>query len=183
MKFTEIGKLETDRLILRPFIENDCYDMFEYAKNPNVGPNAGWKPHVDIEESKRIITHFMEDKDVLAIVYKENNKVIGSVGLHENRGRRVDNILMLGYIISEDYWGMGLMTECVKSVLDAAFTIMNLDMVFVMHYDFNNRSRRVIEKCGFKYEGRLRRAYTGFDGQVYDELCYSLLREEWSESR
>ena len=177
MKFTELGKIETDRLILRPFTENDAADMFEYSKNPNVGLNAGWKPHTDIEESKRIINHFTEDKDVLAIVY--NDKVIGSVGLHNNRGRRTE----LGYVLSEDYWHMGLMTECVKSVLDAAFTFMNLDIVMVMHFDFNNRSRRVIEKCGFKYEGTLRRAWTAFDGQVYDELCYSMLREEWSELR
>lgn len=181
MKFTELHRIETERLILRVPSENDAGDMYKYACNPNVGPNAGWKPHTDIDESRTILSRWAGEGDVMAIVYKADGRMIGSVGLHSDGKRsKTDNVLMLGYVLAEDYWGMGLMTECVKAVLDAAFTQMNLDMVSVTHFTFNMRSKRVIEKCGFKYEGTLRRAWTRFDGAVLDEACYSLMRDEWS---
>lgn len=181
MKFTEFDKIETDRLIIRPFTINDSEDMYEYAKNPNVGPNAGWKPHDNIDETKTIIERFIRESDVMAIEYKSNGKVIGSIGLHNDSKRNRENVKMLGYVLSEDYWGMGLMTECVKAVLNLAFTVMNLEMITVMHFKSNTKSFRVIEKCGFKYEGTLRKSCVIYDGTVLDEVCYSLLCEEWNE--
>ena len=71
------------------------------------------------------------------------------------------------------------MTEAVRAVLRYAFETLCLEMVTVYHYPFNHRSSRVIEKCGFHYEGTLRRGTTRFDGQVLDNVCYSLLRGEY----
>lgn len=173
--------IETERLLLRPFTETDLNDFYEYAKNPNVGPNAGWKPHENMDESKAILKDFMDNDEVLAIVWKENNKVIGSVGLHKDPLRSADNVKMLGYVLSEDYWGRGITTEAAKAVLRYAFNEMNLYMVTVHHYPFNHRSKRVIEKCGFIYEGTLRHCTRIYNGNTYDLACYSLTRDEWEK--
>ncbi len=74
--------LETERLILREWKLEDAADLYEYAKTELVGPNAGWKPHQTIDESRGIIKKFIENQDTYAIVLKESGKVIGSIGLH-----------------------------------------------------------------------------------------------------
>lgn len=173
--------LETERLILRPFTYTDIDDLYEYAKNPKVGPDAGWKAHENIDETKAILKSFIEEDQVLAIVWKVNNKVIGSIGLHKDHLRSADKVKMLGYVLSEDYWGKGIITEAAKAVLAHGFTDMNLTMITVNHYSYNNKSRRVIEKCGFKYEGTLRHCVKIFDGNTYDLVCYSMTKEEWEK--
>jgi ribosomal-protein-alanine N-acetyltransferase len=171
--------IETERLILRPFRQEDVDDLFEYAKNPNVGPNAGWKPHESKEESQKILDHFISENEVLAITDKSSGKVIGSIGLHKDDKRSYPNARMVGYVLSETYWGLGAMTEAVKALIEYVFTNTEIDILTVMHFPFNTRSKRVIEKCGFKYEVTLRKASVIYDGSVQDDLCYSLLKEEW----
>ncbi|MGI6561106.1 MAG: GNAT family N-acetyltransferase [Clostridia bacterium] len=171
--------LITERLILRKFRESDLDDFYEYAKNPRVGPNAGWRPHESKEVSFDILKMFIENNDVWAITDKNTGKVIGSIGLHIDRKRNNDNVRMLGYVLSEDYWGKGLMTEAAREVIRYAFEDMGLDLISVYHYPSNIRSKRVIEKCGFQYEGTLKRASVIFNGNIYDDVCYSLTREDY----
>jgi [ribosomal protein S5]-alanine N-acetyltransferase len=174
-----VNTIATERLILRPWSMHDLDDFHEYAKNPNVGPAAGWKQHESREESAGILQKFIEDGDVWAIEYMGNHKVIGSIGLHEDRFRGGMNARMIGYVLAEEYWGRGLMGEAVERIVQYAFDEMNLDLLSVYHYPVNRRSRRVIEKCGFKYEGTLRMASKIFDGTVYDNVCYSITRDEY----
>ena len=87
--------------------------------------------------------------------------------------------MMLGYVLAEPYWGRGLMTEAVKGMIKYAFEELNIDLLSVYHYPHNERSKRVIEKCGFHYEGTLRRASTIYNGRVFDDVCYSLTKEEY----
>lgn len=170
---------ETERLILRPWSLDDIDDFFEYAKSPNVGPNAGWQPHDNKETSMKILQLFIEKDEVWAIEYKENGKVIGSLGAHADERRNGVNGKMIGYVLSEDYWGKGLVTEAVKEVIKCLFEEEKYDILSCYHYPFNVRSKRVIEKCGFKYEGTLRSASKIFDGSVYDDVCYSIVKEEY----
>lgn len=173
------AQLETPRLILREFRESDLSDFYEYCKNPNIGPSAGWPPHKNKEESVFILRRFIQNGDVWAIVDKETKKVIGSFGLHEEKKRADTNTKMIGYVLHEDYWGKGLMSEAVAAVLRYAFETLCLEMVSVYHYPHNNRSRRVIEKNGFVFEGTLRRGTVLYDGTVLDDMCYSLTRAEY----
>ncbi|MGI6086124.1 MAG: GNAT family N-acetyltransferase [Acetivibrionales bacterium] len=175
--------LESERLILRPFKEDDLDDFYEYAKNPNVGPNAGWKPHDSKEESSEILKEFMEKDEVWAIADRKTNRVIGSIGLHHDRKRDNKKAKMLGYVLAEPYWGKGLATEAAKRVIQYAFEELELDLLSVYHYPFNNRSKRVIEKCGFHYEGTIRGASTLYDGSVCDDVCYSMTRQEYISSK
>lgn len=171
--------LETQRLILRPFEMDDFHDFYEYCKNINIGPSAGWEPHKDKELSLNILQTFIENDEVRAIVFKENNKVIGSVGAHSDSKRKGINAKMIGYVLSEDYWGKGLMSEACKEVISNLFEEEKVDIISCFHYPFNMRSKRVIEKCGFTYEGTLRLCSKIFDGNVYDDVCYSILKEEY----
>jgi len=172
--------METERLILQDWSEGDADDLYEYAKNPNVGPHGGWKPHESREESLEIIkTLFLGKYDCWAIVYKENGKVIGTIGF-EPDGKRPDIACKeLGYAMSEEYWGRGLMTEAAKAVIRYGFEDLKLDMISVYRNPANARSGRVIEKCGFTYEGTLRMANKIYDGTVRDVACYSMTKEEF----
>ena len=171
--------LETERLLLRGWDINDADDLYAYAKNPKVGPDAGWEPHASKEVSLSILHSFIEKDEVWAIVHKEDRKVIGSIGLHPDKKRDHASAKMLGYVLSEDYWRRGLMTEAARRVIRHAFEAMGTDLLSIYHFPFNARSKRVIEKCGFRYEGTLRQAYRLYDGQFLDEVCYSLLKDEY----
>lgn len=157
-KFDVTGiKLETERLILREWTLDDVDDLFEYASVEGTGECAGWPHHKNKEESLNIAKRFIESKKTFAIVYKENNKVIGSIGI-EFYNRDDENGLTefkdlkgreIGYVLSKDYWGKGLMTEAVKKVIDYLFNVLDYDFLLCGYYDFNNRSKRVQDKCGF----------------------------------
>ncbi len=148
--------LETQRLILREFKENDLTDFYEYASVDGVGEMAGWSHHENIETTKEILNSFIKDNKVFAIVYKENNKVIGSLGVEkygmEDKLDEFKNLYgrEIGYVLSKDYWGKGLMKEAVKCVINYLFDECNLDFIICGYYLFNNQSKRVQEKCGFK---------------------------------
>lgn len=171
--------MQTRRLLLRPWHMGDLEDFHEYAKDPEIGPNAGWKPHGSIEESREILKNFVGNGEVNAVVLKETGKVVGSLGLHQDRlfrggeGARRE----VGYVLSRSCWGKGLMTEAVRRAERYAFEEMGLDLLSVAHFPFNARSRRVIEKCGFRYEKTLRGSYTDYRGVKLDEVCYLLTRE------
>lgn len=146
--------LKTDRLILRPWRETDLQDFYEYASVDGVGQMAGWTPHKDPEESQRILQHFIEEKKTFALEYQ--GKVIGSLGIErysEKYYPELDNASgrEIGYVLSKDYWGQGLMPEAVKAVIKYLFETVKLDFIMVGHFEWNRQSARVIEKCGFKY--------------------------------
>ena len=158
--------LETERLILRPWKEADLQDLFEYASVDGVGQMAGWKPHINMEESKKVLDMFIKEKKVFALVYKGNNKAIGSLGLEEGDRKYTKGLenkigREIGYVLNKDYWGLGLMPEAVNRVIQYAFEEQKWDFLLCGHYIENVRSRRVVEKSGFKfvkdmeYENRL----------------------------
>jgi len=171
--------LETDRLILRRFKLSDLTDFYEYAKNPNVGPNAGWDYHKSRDESLHLLKNFVESEEVWALELKDELKVIGSIGLHKDRKRDNKSACMIGYVIGEDYWGKGLATEAAKEVIKYAFEQLNASILSVYHYPFNDKSKAVIDKCGFEFEGILRFSTVTYNGLIYDDCCYSMTKEEY----
>ena len=147
-------RIETERLILRPWKESDVDDFFAYASIPGVGEMAGWPHHQSKEKTQQTIAMFMRDKDVLAIELKESNQVIGSLGIHENDNDHVGPDYLgreVGYVLSKEYWGRGLVPEAVRGVIDYCFNTLYYDYLLCGHFTWNHQSRRVIEKCGFQY--------------------------------
>lgn len=148
-------KIETERLILRPFKPSDLDDFFEYASVEGVGEKAGWKHHENKDETQRILNGFIEQDKTFAVTLKASGKVIGSLGVEkygmedkltefaEYKGREI------GYVLSKEYWGKGIMPEAVHAVIDYLFNELDFDFLICGYYDFNSQSKRVQEKCGF----------------------------------
>lgn len=148
--------IETERLVLRPFKQSDLHDFYEYASAEGVGERAGWKHHESIHETQEILNLFIKEDKTFAIVFKENNKVIGSLGIEkygmEDKLTEFNGYFgrEIGYVLSKDYWGRGLMPEAVKAVIDYLLNVLNLDFLTCGYFDFNQQSKRVQEKSGFK---------------------------------
>lgn len=172
--------LETERLVLRMYSLMDAEGLYEYAKNPNVGPHAGWAPHKDVAESEEIIRTLFMPNEAWAIRRREDDRLIGTITLEPDKYRPEANSRELGYSLAEDQWGKGIMTEAAERVLEFAFTEMGLSQVGICTSMANKRSQRVIEKCGFTYEGTVRRAYKIWNGEVRDSMVFSILKEEWN---
>lgn len=168
--------IETERLLIRPFDMSDIGDFYEYAAQPDVGPNAGWKPHESLEETRGILERFSANPHENAIVSKANGKVIGSVGVYpDDTGK----IFTIGYVMNHNYWGKGLMTEAVKAIIEEIFRTSDAENVTIKHFPFNDRSRRVIEKCGLKYVRTETGTFSRYDGTLLDECVWNITREEW----
>ena len=148
--------LETERLILRPFRQEDLQDFYEYASVEGVGEMAGWRHHGSIEKSQEILDMFINDDKTFAIVLKENGKVIGALGVEkygmEEALTEFNDYLgrEIGYVLSKEHWGKGIMPEAASAIIDYLFCSLDLDFLTCGYYDFNSQSKRVQEKCGFK---------------------------------
>ena len=146
--------LETDRLILRHWLESDAESLYEYAKDPDVGPIAGWPPHKDINESLNVIKNVFTGAQCYAICEKGSEKAIGVVELKLN-GRtdmtERDDECELGYWLGKPFWGRGYMPEAVRALLRHGFENLGMTTIWCGYYDGNNKSKRVQEKVGFIY--------------------------------
>lgn len=146
--------IKTERLILRPWRQTDLHDLYEYASVDGVGQMAGWQPHKDIKESEKILNMFIDEKKTFAIEYK--GKVIGSLGIEKYNEDKLPEFQdkygrELGYVLSRDYWGQGLMPEAANAVINYLFEEVKLDFIICRHFVDNEQSKRVQEKCGFKH--------------------------------
>jgi ribosomal-protein-alanine N-acetyltransferase len=181
--FGNLPTLYTERLILRKLRLEDAEDVFEYASNPEVSKYVPWETHKSIEDSISFINSVLANYDKKevsdwGIVYKENNKLIGTCGyfLWVPKHSRAE----IGYAIGRKYWGKGLMTEAVKEVIRFGFERMNLNRIQATCFPENIGSYRVMEKAGMKYEGTLREQMF-IKGKFQDLKLYSILRKEYNE--
>lgn len=149
--------LKTKRLILRPWRESDAECLYHFAKNPNVGPIAGWPPHKNIEESLNTIRTIFNKKETYAITI--NERAIGCVSLifyPDTNHYWPDKGVELGYWIGEEYWGQGLVAEASKELIEHGFNDLNIKKIYASFQVENNQSKRVLEKLGFKYYSNLK---------------------------
>ena len=146
--------LETDRLILRSWLESDAESLYEYAKDPAVGPIAGWPPHNSVEESLNIIKNVLSGEQCYAICERGSDKAIGVIELKLNGHTDMtdkDDECELGYWIGKPFWGRGYMPEAVKELLRYGFERLGMTTIWCGYYDGNDKSKRVQEKVGFIY--------------------------------
>ena len=178
-RIIRVPQMETDRLILRMWAKKDAPALFEYAKDPDVGPNAGWKPHASVGESRMIIDQLFRHNMTWAIIEKSTGTIVGSIGFEEDKYRPNISSKEMGYSLAKRCWGNGYMTEAAKCLIRYGFEELKLEVLMIRTSETNRRSQRVIEKCGFTYEGTLRRAYRMYDNNLREVRCYSMLREEY----
>ena len=174
--------LKTERLILRPWDEADAEECYKYAKDPRVGPIAGWPVHTDAENSRQIIRDVLNVPETYAIVLKETGLPIGSIGLHFHSDlARKDDEVELGYWLGVPYWGRGLVPEAAERILRRAFGELHLARVWCGYYDGNARSKRVQEKLGFKYQRTTENAPVPQMNETRRGHVNLMTREDWSE--
>ena len=174
--------LETERVILRPWAETDAEACYQYAKDPLVGPIAGWPVHTSVENSRQIIRDVLSAPETYTIVLKETGLPIGSIGLHRNDLAEKADEMELGYWLGVPYWGRGIVPEAAREVLRHAFEDLNLKRVWCGYYDGNEKSRRVLEKLGFRYQWTTENAPVPQMGETRKGYVNLLTREEWLEN-
>ena len=178
--------LETERLVLRRWEDSDAANLYEYAKDPDVGPIAGWPPHRSIEESRDVIRNVFHGKEAYAICRRTDGKAIGAIELklcgHTDMTDRGDEC-ELGYWLGKSFWGQGIMPEAVKEILRHAFEDIGMTKVWVGYYEGNTKSKRVQEKCGFRYQ----RKSEGVDVPLMHEKrtghVSSITKSQWEWDR
>ena len=171
--------LETPRLLLRPWQEADAEECYRYAKDPLVGPIAGWPAHTSVENSRQIIRDVLSAPETYAIVLKETGLPIGSIGLHHNDLAERDDELELGYWLGVPYWGRGIVPEAARELLRHAFEDLGLARVWCACYDGNDKSRRVQEKLGFTYQWITQNVPVPLLGETRTGHVSLLTREDW----
>ena len=146
--------LKTERLILRPWTEADAQSLYEYAKDPDIGPIAGWPPHKSVAESLQVIKTVFTGAQCYAICEKGSNTAIGAIELklkgHTDMTDR-DDECELGYWLGKPFWGRGYMPEAAAALLRHGFEELGMTAIWCGYYDGNDKSKRVQEKLGFVY--------------------------------
>lgn len=173
--------LETERLILRPWRDDDAEELYKYASDPEVGIPAGWPPHTSVENSRDIIRTVFSAPETYAVCLKEDGKPIGSVGLHRNDIAEKDDEYELGYWIGKPFWRQGLVTEASRELLRHAFEDLGMKRIWCGYYDGNVKSRRVQDKLGFIYHHTTEGLEVSLLGEIRTGHVMLMTREEWKK--
>ncbi len=175
--------LETNRLILRPWVISDAEELYRYAKDPEVGPVADWPVHKSVENSREIIGNILSDPETYAVILKETGLPVGSIGLMFGKATQLtdrDDECEIGFWLGRPLWGKGLMPEAVNAMLRRAFLELNVNKVWCGYFDGNLKSARVQEKCGFQYVRTREKVYVPQIGEDRKEHVTCLTKERWA---
>lgn len=175
--------LTTERLLLRPWTEADAEDLFEYAKDPDVGPIAGWPVHTSVGNSLEIIKSVLAVPETYAVCLKEDGRAIGSIGLKTGEAtdltERADEC-ELGYWLGKPFWGQGIIPEAGCELLRYAFEELGMAKVWCGRYEGNEKSRRVQEKLGFVYQFTTEGLVLPLVNDVRTGHVTCLTKEDWT---
>ncbi|WP_297813034.1 GNAT family N-acetyltransferase [uncultured Finegoldia sp.] len=170
------GKIEIRNLKMK-YLD----DFHAYASQKEVGPQAGWKPHKTIKQSKSILKDFIESKLEYGIYLED--KLIGLIGVYEDdylfdkpefEGK---SGVEIGYSLNKNYWGRGIMTDVVKCFVNHLINDLDYDYISCSCFVDNKRSLRVIEKSGFKFFAE--HFFVNYDGNK--KPCYYYYIENFKE--
>ena len=178
--------LETERLILHPWELTDAEYLFQYASHPDVGPIAGWSPHTSVENSREIIENILSAPETYAVVLKELNHPVGSIGLMIGSASNIgipDTEGEIGYWIGVPFWGQGLIPEATRKIMQHGFEDLGLQRLWCGYFDGNNKSKRAQEKCGFTYHHTTNNVPCAIEGLLRTEHITCITRQEWERLR
>ena len=174
---------QTERLLLRRWEEGDAEDLYLYARDPDVGPIAGWPPHQSAEESREIIRRVLSGPEAYAICLKSDKRPIGAIELMLN-GRtdlsERDDECELGYWLGKPFWGRGIMPEAGRELLRHAFEELGMRRVWCAYYEGNAKSRRVQEKLGFVFQWTREGVEVPLLHEIRTNHVNALTRERWA---
>lgn len=187
-------RLETERLILRKIKYSDLEAIFAYASDPDVTRFLLWDTHKSLADTEHFLRFTMGryengDAGEWGVVLKDSKKLVGTIGFpwYDVKNRRAE----IGYVLSKDCWGKGIMPEAAARVLKFAFEEMGeastkvqgfrgINRIECCHFLPNEKSGRVMQKCGMRFEGTARQKMFA-KGQFWDVQQYAILKEEWEK--
>ena len=176
--------LQTERLILRKWTETDADSLYTYAKDPAVGPVAGWPPHQSKEESLDVIRNVLNGAECYAICEKDSDQAIGAIELvlhgHSPHAEREDEC-ELGYWLGKPFWGRSYMPEAAGALLRHGFEDLGIRTVWCGYYDGNEKSKRVQEKLGFQYHHTCEKLPVPLMHEMRTEHITVMTREQWED--
>lgn len=144
-------ELTTARLILRPWLDSDAPALYELARNPRVGPAAGWPAHESPEQSLDIIRTILRGPEQYAITLRRNGTLIGAIGLKTRVScsyLQADTDYAVGYWVGVPHWGQGFAPEALARLIEHARDDLGARAIWADHFLDNAQSHRVMEKCG-----------------------------------
>ena len=153
IKHISDNSINTERLIIRPWDDLDGDELYELAKNPEIGRWCGWEPHKTMRDTMFVLHNFLEIKETFAICSK-SGKVIGSIGLifGENTSlAKNENECELGYWIGKPYQEKGYASEAGAAMIKHAFFDLNIQKIWAKIFNNNKKSKRVLEKLNFEF--------------------------------
>lgn len=175
-------EFETDRLFLRKLAYEDLEDVYEFCSNPNVSGPMTWETNTTKEKTRQFLEHVITgyskgEAGEWGIVWKETNKIIGVAAIIEwsNKHQSIE----IGYFLSENYWGKGIVTEALGKIIEYGFTILNTNRIEGRCDADNIGSQKVMKKLGMKYEGTLRKN-EWIKGEFRDTQYFSILANEFN---
>ncbi|MBA2678871.1 MAG: GNAT family N-acetyltransferase [Ktedonobacteraceae bacterium] len=183
--FTSFPTLTTGRLLLRQIRPDDVKALFAILSDEETMKYYGSAPHRSLDESseeiKDALDHYAQRESLRwAITLRGEDTFLGSCTLfHFDEGYHRGEI---GYELHRDFWGQGITSEAVAAVLTYSFSELELHRVEALIDIANERSKGLLLKLGFTYEGYLRQRYYQ-DGQFLDEHYFGLLRDEWQKKK
>ena len=180
------GPIETERLLLRKFEYTDDENMLKYwIADPTIQSMYSEPIYTTRQEVKELLDKYIgayakEDYYRWAVIYKKSGECIGQIAYFLVDSK--NHFAEIEYCIGSLFQRKGLATEATKSVIQYGFDKMNLHKVQICHKSINFPSQKVIEKCGFVYEGTLRDFFY-MDGNYVDRLYYSILKNEFMQRK
>ncbi len=175
--------LESERLYLRQLIDSDVDFIFEHLSNPSVTKYLMDEPPLsDLSEAKAIIDFYKDPESKThnrwGIVAKSGDQLIGTIGYHKwvKKYYRAE----IGFDLGPEYWGQGIMAEAARVVIRFGFESMGLNRIDGLVYVENTRCLKLMQKLGFKIEGKLK-DYFSLNGKFYDHFLLALLKREWKD--
>ena len=171
-------RIETERLVLRPWREDDAESLYKYASEPEVGLSAGWPPHTSVEDSLNVLRTKLIKDTTWAITVKPSDEPVGSIGIFPGKQPEQRGEYETGYWLGKTFWGRGYVPEAVRALLGLYFSF-GAERIWCAHADFNQRSRRVIEKVGFSY--RFSGPWESSLGDVRNCLYYAMEAEDFDD--
>ena len=181
--FARLPVIQTERLILRKMTMRDAPDVYRYARDREVARHVLWEAHRSILDTRGYIRYLLSqyrngEPGSWGIVLRETGRVIGSIGYMSYSPDH--STVEIGYSLSREHWGKGLMTEALSAVIDETFRVLDLHRIEAMHFTDNPASGRVMEKCGLQHEGHLRERIC-CKGVFRDVEMWAILHKDWDK--